>query len=72
MKSLLIGILKLTMSGKEYNSGGIGSGIVNEKVTDSTATDKVYSAAYVNVLEARLKILEEALTIGKISEIGGR
>ena len=53
-------------------SGGIGSGIVNEKVTDSTATDKVYSAAYVNALEARLKILEEALTIGKISEIGGR
>ena len=46
--------------------------IVNEKVTDSTATDKVYSAAYVNALETRLKILEEALTIGKISEIGGR
>ena len=53
-------------------SGGIGGMIVNEKVTDSTATDKVYSAAYVNTLEARLKILEEALTIGKISEIGGR
>ena len=53
-------------------SGGIGSAIINEKVTDSTATDKVYSAAYVNELEARLKILEEALTIGKISEIGGR
>ena len=53
-------------------SGGIGSAIINEKVTDSTATDKVYSAAYVNALEARLKILEEALTIGKISEIGGR
>lgn len=53
-------------------SGGIGSMIVNKKVTDSTATDKVYSAAYVNELEARLKILEEALTIGKISEIGGR
>ena len=53
-------------------SGGIDSAIINEKVTDSTATDKVYSAAYVNTLEARLKILEEALTIGKISEIGGR
>lgn len=53
-------------------SGGIGGMIVNEKVTDPTATDKVYSAAYVNALEARLKILEEALTIGKISEIGGR
>lgn len=53
-------------------SGGIGSAIINEKVTDSTATDKVYSAAYVNALEARLKILEEALTIGKISEIEGR
>ena len=53
-------------------SGGIDSAIINEKVTDSTATDKVYSAAYVNALEARLKILEEALTIGKISEIGGR
>lgn len=53
-------------------SGGIGSAIINEKVEDSTATDKVYSAAYVNALEARLKILEEALTIGKISEIGGR
>lgn len=53
-------------------SGGIDSVIINEKVTDSTATDKVYSAAYINALEARLKILEEALTIGKISEIGGR
>ena len=53
-------------------SGGIGGVIVNEKVTDSTATDKVYSAAYVNMLESRLKILEEALTIGKISEIEGR
>ena len=53
-------------------SGGIDSAIINEKVTDSTAIDKVYSAAYVNALEARLKILEEALTIGKISEIGGR
>lgn len=53
-------------------SGSIDSAIINEKVTDSTAIDKVYSAAYVNALEARLKILEEALTIGKISEIGGR
>ena len=53
-------------------SSGIGSAIVNEKVTDSTAIDKVYSAAYVNALEARLQILEEALTIGKISEVGGR
>ena len=53
-------------------SGGIGSVIVNEKVIGSTATDKVYSAAYVNALEARLKILEETLTIGKISEAEGR
>ena len=53
-------------------SGGIGRAIVNEKITDSTAPDKVYSAAYVNRLEDRLKILEEALTIGKISEAGGR
>lgn len=52
-------------------SGGIGSMIVNEKIIGSTATDKVYSAAYVNALEARLKILEEALTIGKISEAKG-
>lgn len=53
-------------------SGGIGSIIVNNKVADSTAMDKVYSAAYINALEARLQILEEALTIGKISEAEGR
>lgn len=53
-------------------SGGIGSAITNEKVIDSTATDKVYSAAYVNELETRLKALEETLIIGKISEIEGR
>lgn len=53
-------------------SGGIGSVIINKKITDSTAIDKVYSAAYINALEARLRVLEEALTIGKISEIGGR
>lgn len=47
-------------------SGGIGGVIVNTKVTDATANSKVYSAEYVNALEARLTILENALTIGKI------
>ena len=47
-------------------SGGIGGAIVNTKVTDATASSKVYSAEYVNALEARLAVLENALTIGKI------
>lgn len=47
-------------------SGGMGGAIVNTKVTDATASSKVYSAEYVNVLEERLAVLENALTIGKI------
>ena len=47
-------------------SGGIGGVIVNTKVTDATADSKAYSAEYVNALEARLAVLENALTIGKI------
>lgn len=47
-------------------SGGIGNIIVNTKVTDTTASFKVYSAEYVNALEDRLAVLENALTIGKI------
>ena len=49
-------------------SGGMGGFIVNIKVTDATASSKVYSAEYINALEARLAVLENALTIG---EIGG-
>ena len=47
-------------------SGGIGGVIVNTKVIDATADSKVYSAEYVNELETRLSVLENALTIGKI------
>lgn len=47
-------------------SGGMGGAIVNTKVTDATASSKVYSAEYINALEKRLAILENALTIGKI------
>ena len=47
-------------------SGGIGGVIVNTKVIDATANSKVYSAEYINALEARLAVLENALTIGKI------
>ena len=47
-------------------SGGLGGVIVNTKVTDDTASFKVYSAEYVNALEDRLAVLENALTIGKI------
>lgn len=47
-------------------SGGMGGAIVNTKVTDTTASSKVYSAEYINALEARLAVLENALTIGKI------
>ena len=47
-------------------SGGIGGVIVNTKVIDATANSKVYSAEYVNALETRLAVLENALTIGKI------
>lgn len=47
-------------------SGGMGGAIVNTKVTDATASSKVYSAEYVNALEERLTVLENALTIGKI------
>lgn len=47
-------------------SGGMGGAIVNTKVTDATASSKVYSAEYVYALEARLAVLENALTIGKI------
>lgn len=47
-------------------SGGMGGAIVNTKVTDATASSKVYSAEYINALEARLAVLENALTIGKI------
>lgn len=49
-------------------SGGMGGAIVNTKVEDATASSKVYSAEYINALEAKLAILENALTIG---EIGG-
>lgn len=52
-------------------SGGMGGAIVNTKVTDATASSKVYSAEYVNELEKRLVILENALTIGEIGKIGG-
>lgn len=47
-------------------SGGMGGFIVNIKVTDATASSKVYSAEYINALEARLAVLENALTIGRI------
>ena len=47
-------------------SGGMGDVIVNTKVTDATASSKVYSAEYINALEERLAVLENALTIGKI------
>ncbi len=47
-------------------SGGMGGVIVNTKVIDATASSKVYSAEYVNALEERLAVLENALTIGKI------
>lgn len=47
-------------------SGGMGGVIVNTKVIDTTASSKVYSAEYINALEARLAVLENALTIGKI------
>ena len=47
-------------------SGGMGGAIVNTKVTDATASSKVYSAEYVNALEERLAVLENALTIGRI------
>lgn len=52
-------------------SGGMGGAIVNTKVEDATASSKVYSAEYVNALEARLAVLENALTIGEIRKIGG-
>lgn len=52
-------------------SGGMGGAIVNTKVTDATASSKVYSAEYINALEARLAVLENALTIGEIGKIGG-
>ncbi len=47
-------------------SGGIGGAIVNTKITDATADSKVYSAEYINALEERLAVLENALIIGKI------
>lgn len=47
-------------------SGGMGGVIVNTKVTDATASSKVYSVEYINALENRLAVLENALTIGKI------
>ena len=47
-------------------SGGMGGAIINTKVEDATASSKVYSAEYVNALETRLVVLENALTIGKI------
>lgn len=47
-------------------SGSIGGAIINTKVIDATANSKVYSAKYINALEERLLILEDALTIGKI------
>lgn len=50
-------------------TGGMGGAIMNEKVTDATADAKVYSAEYVNNLETRIAILENALTIGQISDI---
>lgn len=52
-------------------SGGMGGAIVNTKVTDATASSKVYSAEYINDLEERLARLENALTIGEIGKIGG-
>lgn len=50
-------------------TGGMGGAIMNEKITDATADAKVYSAEYVNNLEARIAVLENALTIGQISDI---
>lgn len=52
-------------------TGGTSGSIVQDKVedTDVTVTEKVYSAAYVNNLEKRIAVLEQQLTIGKISEI---
>lgn len=47
-------------------SGGMGGAIVNTKVTDATASSKVYSAEYINALEEKLATLENALTIGTI------
>ena len=52
-------------------SGGMDSIVVNDKVEDDTASFKVYSAAYVNELEKRLAILENALTIGYVNKIQG-
>lgn len=52
-------------------SGGMGGAIVNTKVTDATASSKVYSAEYINALEERLATLENTLTIGEIGKIGG-
>ena len=52
-------------------SGGMGGAIINTKVTDATASSKVYSAEYINDLEERLARLENALTIGEIGKIGG-
>lgn len=52
-------------------SGGMGGAIVNTKVTDATASSKVYSAEYINALEEKLAKLENALTIGEIGKIGG-
>ena len=52
-------------------SGGMGGAIVNTKVIDATASSKVYSAEYINALETRLAVLENALTIGEIRKIGG-
>lgn len=49
-------------------SGGMDSIVVNDKVQDDTASFKVYSAAYINALEARLAVLENALTIGYLKE----
>lgn len=50
-------------------SGGIGSIIANEKIEDHTVRTKAYSAEYINALEERIMVLENALTIGKINEI---
>lgn len=52
-------------------TGGTGGVIVQEKIeaTDPLVTERVYSAAYINALEARIATLEQQLTIDSISTI---
>lgn len=52
-------------------TGGTGGVIAQEKIeaTDPLVTERVYSAAYINALEARIAALEKQLTIDSISTI---